>query len=172
MRVPSNSHDQCSAVVVPPVGATPATPTNNSDVENPPAVSVQVVCSNGSAVESVTVAPAVDTSERRLNLVKNKPTTPVTQNNGSGAEAKQPNKPQQNEVESTLPAADSETQAGPLVEACFVCMKESSPETTLTLCPHCNIIYYCGEVHRDIHRPHDTCFPFIVRSSQKPGAGR
>lgn len=55
----------------------------------------------------------------------------------------------------------------PLVEACFLCMSEEE----LTLCPDCKLVYYCGEVHRDIHRrgPDKPCFPFIVRSSQKTG---
>jgi hypothetical protein len=64
-------------------------------------------------------------------------------------------------------AIQTSTESGPLVEACCVCCKESD----LTLCPHCKIIYYCGDVHRDIHRPDNICFPFIVRSSQK-AAGR
>ena len=64
-------------------------------------------------------------------------------------------------------AIQTSTESGPLVEACCVCCKESG----LTLCPHCKIIYYCGDVHRDIHRPDNICFPFIVRSSQK-AAGR
>ena len=64
-------------------------------------------------------------------------------------------------------AIQTSTESGPLVEACCVCCKESN----LTLCPHCKIIYYCGDVHRDIHRPDNICFPFIVKSSQK-AAGR
>ena len=64
-------------------------------------------------------------------------------------------------------AIQTSTESGPLVEACCVCCKESG----LTLCPHCKIIYYCGDVHRDIHRPDNICFPFIVKSSQK-AAGR
>jgi hypothetical protein len=64
-------------------------------------------------------------------------------------------------------AIQTSTESGPLVEACFVCCKESG----LTLCPHCKIIYYCGDVHRDIHRPDNICFPFIVKSSHK-AAGR
>ena len=53
----------------------------------------------------------------------------------------------------------------PLVKACFVCLEEEG----LTLCPDCNLIYYCGQVHREIHRPHSTCFPFIVRSTDDLG---
>ena len=53
----------------------------------------------------------------------------------------------------------------PLVKACFVCLEEED----LTLCPDCKLIYYCGQVHRDIHRPHSTCFPFIVRSADDLG---
>ena len=54
----------------------------------------------------------------------------------------------------------------PLVHACFICMVEED----LTLCPHCQIIYYCGSVHAEIHRQENTCFPIIVRS--KPEVGR
>ena len=56
----------------------------------------------------------------------------------------------------------------PLVKACFICMEER--EECLTLCPHCQIIYYCGPVHAEIHRHENVCFPIIVRS--KPELGR
>lgn len=56
----------------------------------------------------------------------------------------------------------------PLVKACFICMEER--EECLTLCPHCQIIYYCGPVCAEIHRHENVCFPIIVRS--KPELGR
>jgi hypothetical protein len=104
-----------------------------------------------------------------VNGVADQPPTPLPpvakqQNTGTNQ--------QPNVVESaTDPDATEQSPQEPLVEACFVCMKESTTEEPLTLCSDCNLIYYCGDVHRDIHRPHDTCFPFIVRSSQK-AAGR
>ena len=53
----------------------------------------------------------------------------------------------------------------PLVQACFVCQKVDE----LNLCPDCGLVYYCGQVHKEIHRPETTCFPFIVQSNDKLG---
>ena len=53
----------------------------------------------------------------------------------------------------------------PLVQACFVCQKTDE----LSLCPDCGLVYYCGQVHKEIHRPETTCFPFIVQSNDKLG---
>ena len=52
-----------------------------------------------------------------------------------------------------------------LIKSCCVCLTEEN----LSLCQKCRIVYFCSEVHEEIHRPHDKCFPFIVRSSPKTG---
>ena len=56
-------------------------------------------------------------------------------------------------------------QQQPLVQNCFACSKTED----LSLCPDCGLVYYCGPIHKEIHRPETTCFPFIVRTDEKLG---
>ena len=66
----------------------------------------------------------------------------------------------------TLPASTPNLQPlEPLAQACCICEKTGE----VTLCSDCGLIYYCSEVHREIHRPDNTCFPFIVKSDEKFG---
>ena len=57
------------------------------------------------------------------------------------------------------------TENEPLVQHCFACLKTED----LSLCSDCGLVYYCGPIHKEIHRPETTCFPFIVRTDEKLG---
>ena len=208
MRVPNNSHDQCSAVqtvaiVQPPTPPVPAahsteSKTNDTLFESSSQeitivdTSVPILGNSDSNRNSIVEESEQEISSSVLGLangVADKSTTPsvVKQQNSTN---EPPNELESDKVPTAFteksprgplietedshqgPLAETDlSPQGPLVETCFVCMKESTPEEPLTLCPDCILIYYCGEIHREIHRPHDTCFPFIVRSSQN-AAGR
>jgi len=48
---------------------------------------------------------------------------------------------------------------------CFICSKPAT-ET----CDKCNLVAFCSEEHKKLHRPENFCFPFMVE--QKEGVGR
>ena len=49
---------------------------------------------------------------------------------------------------------------------CFLCGEEGEG---LTRCPDCGLVWYCGEDHREIHRPENKCFPFVIKRSPEKG---
>ena len=51
------------------------------------------------------------------------------------------------------------------LKICFICAKPAT-ET----CDICNLVGFCSEDHKKLHRPENFCFPFMVE--QKEGVGR
>ena len=57
------------------------------------------------------------------------------------------------------------TKQDPLLHVCWLC----NTTDDLTLCPDCEVVYYCSEAHGEIHRPATTCFPLIVQDTPELG---
>jgi len=51
------------------------------------------------------------------------------------------------------------------LKVCFLCAKPA-----IETCDKCNLVAFCGEEHKKLHRPENFCFPFMVE--QKEGVGR
>jgi len=59
-------------------------------------------------------------------------------------------------------------------ECCFCPLenkKTESPKYDLSLCPHCNEVFYCSEEHFRLHRSHDgsQCLPFRLIQTKDRG---
>eukprot|EP00092_Neocalanus_flemingeri_P005352 GFUD01005766.1.p1 GENE.GFUD01005766.1~~GFUD01005766.1.p1 ORF type:complete len:592 (-),score=147.56 GFUD01005766.1:293-2068(-) len=50
------------------------------------------------------------------------------------------------------------------LEVCFLCAKPAT-ET----CDKCNLVGFCSEDHKTLHRPENFCFPFMVEQKQDVG---
>ena len=47
---------------------------------------------------------------------------------------------------------------------CWLCAEPAE-----TRCDHCDRVHFCGPGHRDLHRQHGVCRPFMVRRSDSVG---
>jgi len=51
------------------------------------------------------------------------------------------------------------------LKVCFLCAQPS-----IETCDKCNLVGFCGDEHKKLHRPENFCFPFMVE--KKEGVGR
>ncbi len=51
-------------------------------------------------------------------------------------------------------------------KCCFLCRTTEEP---LQLCPHCGLVWFCGQEHLDAHRPEEICFPFRIKYTKEKG---
>ena len=108
----------------------------------------EVTADIGEAVDS----GAIDTKEETEEDAENG----AVKQNGYESKNKTPNsKSEENSIENTYTN----------LNVCFLCAKPS-----IETCDKCNLVGFCSEDHKKLHRPENFCFPFMVE--QKEGVGR
>ena len=70
-----------------------------------------------------------------------------------------------NEAAEANPKEDIKENTYTNLKVCFLCAKPS-----IETCDKCNLVGFCSEEHKKLHRPENFCFPFMVE--QKEDVGR